>query len=388
VSVAVRGGLALLAALFVASLALRPQLVGVGPLLPDVEADLGISHAVAGLLGTIPVMCMAAFAPAAAPLTAWASLRTAIAACVFGVAGFGLARAAAPGAPAVLLLTVPVGIGLAVAGALLPVAVKARFPDRPAFATGVYTTGLSVGAALASALAVPLSDAFGGWRGALAAFSVATVGLAAGWLVLSRGTWTERSAVRAPRLPVRRPVVWWIVAVFGLQSVIFYGFVSWMPDAFQERGWSAGTAGALAAVFGIAALPAGLLVPWVADRRGTRRLWLTSASTVTVAGMLGLAAAPEGAFAWAIVAGAAIGAVFPLSLTLCLDVAREPADAGAAAALVLLGGYTLSSLAPVGLGALRDAAGSFSPVLWTLFGAAVVLLACCIPLTPERLRPV
>ena len=57
------------------------------------------------------------------------------------------------------------------AGALLPIAVKARFADRPAFGTGVYTTGLSVGAALASALAVPLADAFGGWRGALAAFS-------------------------------------------------------------------------------------------------------------------------------------------------------------------------------------------------------------------------
>jgi MFS transporter, CP family, cyanate transporter len=86
VTVAVRTGVALLAALFVASLALRPQLVGVGPLLPDIEADLGVSHGVAGLLSTIPVLCMGLFAPAAAPLTAWASVRTAIAACVFGVA--------------------------------------------------------------------------------------------------------------------------------------------------------------------------------------------------------------------------------------------------------------------------------------------------------------
>ena len=383
----VGAGLALLVALFVASLALRPQLVGVGPLLPDVEADLGVSHAVAGLLSTIPVMCMAVFAPAAAPLTAWASLRTAIAACVFGVAAFGLARAAAPGAGLVLALTVPLGVGIAVAGALLPIAVKARFADRPAFATGIYTTGLSVGAALASLLAVPLADAFGGWRGALAAFSVVTVALAVGWLALSRGTWTERSEARAPRLPVRRAIVWWIVAVFGLQSAIFYAFVSWMPDAFQERGWSAAAAGALAAVFGLAALPAGLLVPWLADRAGSRRLWLTASSAVTVVGLLGLAALPDAAFAWATIAGAAIGAVFPLSLTLCLDVAHDPADAGAVAALVLLGGYSLSSLSPVGLGALRDATGSFSPVLWTMFGAAVVMLACCLPLTAERLRP-
>lgn len=386
-TVAVRSGVALLAALFVASLALRPQLVGIGPLLPDIEADLGVSHAVAGLLGTIPVLCMGLFAPAAAPLTAWASLRTAIGGCVFGVAAFGIARAAAPDAGLVLALTLPLGVGLALAGALLPVAVKARFADRPAFATGVYTTGLSVGAALASALAVPLAGVFGGWRGALAAFSAATVVLAAGWLVLSRGTWTERSAARAPRLPVRRGIVWGIVAVFGLQSAIFYAFVSWMPDAFQERGWSAATAGSLAAVFGLAALPVGLLVPWLADRAGSRRRWLTAASAATAVGLFGLAALPEAAFAWATIAGAAIGAVFPLSLTLCLDVAHDPADAGAVAALVLLGGYTLSSLSPVGLGALRDATGSFSPVLWTMFGAGVVLLACCLPLTADRLRP-
>jgi MFS transporter, CP family, cyanate transporter len=287
----------------------------------------------------------------------------------------------------VLALTVPVGVGLAVAGALLPVAVKTRFSDRPAFGTGVYTTGLSVGAALGSALAVPLADAFGGWRGALTAFSIVTVGLGAGWLLLSRGTWTVRSATRAPRLPVRRGIVWGIVAVFGLQSAIFYAFVSWMPDAFQERGWSAAAAGALAAVFGLAALPTGLLVPWLADRAGSRRQWLTGASAVTVVGMLGMATVPDAAFAWATIAGAAIGAVFPLSLTLCLDVAHDPADAGAVAALVLFGGYILSSLSPVGLGALRDASGSFAPVLWATFGTAVMLLASCLPLTPDRLRP-
>lgn len=386
-SVAVRSGPALLVALFVASLALRPQLVGTGPLLPEIEADLGVSHAVAGLLGTIPVLCLGVFAPAAAPLMAWASLRTAIAACVFGVAAFGLGRAVAPNAGLLLAVTVPLGVALALAGALLPVAVKARFAGRPAFATGIYTTGLTLGAALASALAVPLADWFGGWRGALAAISLATLALAAGWLILSRGTWTERTSTRAPRLPFGRGVVWGIVAVFGLQSAIFYAFVSWMPDAFQERGWSAATAGALSAVFGMAGLPTGLLVPWLADRAGSRRRWLAGSAAIIAVGLLGLAALPAAAFVWATIAGAAIGAVFPLSLTLCLDVAHDAADAGAVAALVLLGGYIVSSLSPVGLGALRDASGSFSPVLWTMFGAAVLLLACCLPLTGRRLRP-
>ena len=41
---------ALLAALFLGALALRPQLVGVGPLLPEIDDDLDVSHAAGGLL--------------------------------------------------------------------------------------------------------------------------------------------------------------------------------------------------------------------------------------------------------------------------------------------------------------------------------------------------
>ena len=50
-----RGGVALLACLFAVALALRPQIVGLGPLIPEIQADLDVSHAVAGLLSTIPV---------------------------------------------------------------------------------------------------------------------------------------------------------------------------------------------------------------------------------------------------------------------------------------------------------------------------------------------
>ena len=63
-------GAAALAALFLAALTLRPQIVAVGPLIPGIQEDLDTSHAVAGLLGTIPVLCMGLFAPVAAFLAA------------------------------------------------------------------------------------------------------------------------------------------------------------------------------------------------------------------------------------------------------------------------------------------------------------------------------
>jgi CP family cyanate transporter-like MFS transporter len=329
---------------------------------------------------------MGVFAPAAAPLAGRAGLRNVIIASVGAVALFGLARAAAPGAPLVLLLTLPVGVGMAIAGALLPVAVKERFPDRPAFANGVCTSGLNGGAAVASLVAVPAADAFGGWRGALTLFSLAAVVQCVGWMALSRGAWMDRTEESA-RLPVRRPVVWMIVTVFALQSVVYYGLTTWVAAAFQEHGWSAGSAGALVAVFGFSTVPGGLLIPWLADRLGSRRRWLVGLTSTVVLATFGFAAVPDAGFLWAAIAGGAIGAVFPLCLAMCLDVAHEPVAAGAAAALMLLGGYLVAGLAPFGLGAVRDLTGSFSASLWALFGTALLLVAACLPLTATRLRP-
>ena len=349
--------------MFVAALALRPQLVGAGPLLPDIQDDLGVS-----------------------PLAGRAGLRNAMTASIAAIAVFGLARAAVPGAPLLLLLTVPVGVGTGIAGALLPVAVKVRFPDRPAFASGVCTSGINLGGALASLFAVPAADALGDWRGALAVFSAVAVAQCAGWVFLSRRAWTERSEETAP-LPVRRPVVWMIVAVFALQSVVYYGITTWVAAAFQERGWSAAAAGALLAVMGFSTVPGGLLVPWLADRLGSRRRWLLGLSATLSLATFGLAALPGAGVLWAVLAGAAVGATFPLCLAMCLDVGHAPAEAGAAAALVLLVGYLIAALAPFGLGAVRDATGSFSASLWVLFGTALLLVCACLPLSATRLRP-
>ncbi|TAL06244.1 MAG: cyanate transporter, partial [Chloroflexota bacterium] len=90
-----------LAALFLVALALRPQILVVGPLLIDIQRDLGISHGVAGLLGTIPVLCMGLFAPVGAILAASVGSRAAVAACVLTIATAGLLRSVVPGAPLV-----------------------------------------------------------------------------------------------------------------------------------------------------------------------------------------------------------------------------------------------------------------------------------------------
>jgi cyanate permease len=56
------------------------------------------------------------------------------------------------------------------------------------------------------------------------------------------------------------------------------------------------------------------------------------------------------------------------------------------AALMLLGGYVISSLGPLVLGVARDATGGFETSLWLLVVLAAVLVLCCLPLSPARLH--
>jgi CP family cyanate transporter-like MFS transporter len=378
----------LLVALFLAALTLRPQLVGVGPLLPAIQGDLGVSHAVAGLLGTIPVLCMGVFAPPAPYLVARAGSRVAVAAAVLAVGTFGVVRAVAPGAAAVVLLTIPVGIGMGLAGAMLPVAVKERFADRPGFATGVYTAGMTVGSAVAAAFAVPLAHLGDGWRTPLLVFAAVSVGLGLLWLALTRAEPRHvRVEARRPlRLPYRNPLAWRLVAAFFLMSSVFYGLNSWLPDAYVERGWSEGSAGALLAILNTLTIPVGFAVAWIADHRGQRRAWLTAAASLQLVALVGVVTIPSAGWIWAAVLGIAIGPLFPLTMTLPLDATERPAEVASLAGMMLGVGYTLSATAPLLLGVIRDATGGFSAVLWTLVGLAVLLVVVDGTFSPERLR--
>lgn len=380
--------LRLLLALFVVTVGLRPQLIGLGPLLPRIQQDLAASHALVGLLTTIPVLCMGIFAPLGPSIAARFGPRRSLAACVAGIVVFGLLRAAVPGLPGVVIMTVGLGLAMGTAGALMSIVVKERAPGRPALATGAYAAGIVAGSLIAAAIAVPLADALGGWRQATAAFAAGSLVSLVGWLVLlPRDPSVHRDdRVRAPRLPWRSGLAWGLVVVFGLQSLLYYGTISWLPAVYVERGWREADAGSLLALVNLVGLFVGIAVPFAADRIGSRRSQMALAAGAAVAGFVGVGLAPEAAGLWAVLLGVGLGGIFPLCLTLPVDVADDSTHVGAIAALMLLGGYLISGFGPVLLGLVRDATGDFSASIWLLVALGIVLVAACLTLSPHRLR--
>jgi CP family cyanate transporter-like MFS transporter len=377
----------ILAGLFLVALTLRPQIVGIGPLLPEIQDDLDTSHAVVGLLGTIPVLCMGLFAPPAAFLGARVGTRMAIVWSLVLIGVFGIARALSPSAALVVLFTWPVGAGMGLAGALVPVAVKESFPARPAGPTGLYTTGIQMGSALSAAVAVPLAAWYGGWRASLVVFSLVALVLAVAWLALTRHEPPhERPDGRPPRLPWRSRTAWLLVAVFALMASTYYGINAWLPDSYVERDWSTSAAGSLLAVLNLVAIPAAFVVPWLSDRIGGRRAWIAAMAVTFVVGMSGVVLAPAAAYAWVAALGVASGGMFALVLTLPLDLEDEPGRVGALVGMMLGLGYTIGAVSPFVLGAVRDLTGGFTTSLWLIVVFSALLLASVAAL-PGRARP-
>jgi MFS transporter, CP family, cyanate transporter len=364
---------ATLLALFLAALTLRPQIVGVGPLIPSIQDAFGTSHAVVGLLGTIPVLCMGLFAPVAAYLAARIGTRRSMTIGLALIGSFGILRALMPSAWLVVLLTWPVGIGMGLGNALAPISVKEHFEHRPAAGTGVYTTGIQIGSTGAAALAVPLAGWLGGWRGALIAISCVALASLVAWVIL---TWGEAphaaGAGSVPRLPWRSVTAWLLVAVFASMACAYYGLNAWLPDAYAERGWSDGSAGLLLAMMNLTAIPASFVIPYLSDRTGRRTPFLLGLSLCFITGAVTLVAIPGLAYAGALLAGIAQGGLFALVMTLPLDFERTPKRVGALVAMMLGLGYTIGATSPFVLGAVRDATGSFNAVLWM---AAAFLVA-------------
>jgi MFS transporter, CP family, cyanate transporter len=384
---------AVVAALVLVGTALRPQALIVGPLVGQIQVELGMSHGVAGLLGTIPVLCMGLLAPLGPVLAASVGPKLGTAICVALVGVFGVARALLPDAFTVLLATVGIGVGMSLVGPILPMIVRARLPNHPAAGTGAYVVGFTIGGAITAAIAVPLADAFGGWRASFAIVSAAAFISLGAWVwLMPSDEGHRRSAPTLPKLPWRRPSAWLLGAIFGSQSILFYGCVAWLASAYVERGWDAASAGGLIALLAGVGLVSTLAVPIFADRFGSRRSQLAVAALLSVAGMLTIALTPAerpGSFvtlgATALL-GLGIGAFFPLALTLPVDVAGNAEDAASISALMLLVGYALAATSPVLLGIVRDATGGFNGVIWLLVGFAVVMLPLALSLTPARLR--
>lgn len=379
-----------LAAIVLVGLNLRPALAAVGPLLDMIQRATGIGDGAASLLTTIPILLMGLGALSARRL----QRVTGIAGGVWlGVALIGLACASRVGARHAWLLLASAccaGVGIAMVQALLPGFVKAHFATRIGGAMGVYSTSIMGGAVLASVVA-PFAAARWGWLAALAGWALPAAVAALAWPLASRGgnTLAAGSASATHARPSRSPRAWRLALFFGIATGAYTLVLAWLPPYYMRLGWSPTAAGSLLGGVTLAEVVAGLTISATIDRLPDRRPALHAAIASLFVGLLVMLAAPEAlALPAALLMGAGIGALFPLSLIVTVDHAATPADAASLTGFVQGIGYLIAGLFPFAAGIVRQHLADLTPAWVAMACLCVALFALAAGFAPRLARRV
>ncbi|AOJ74258.1 MFS transporter [Burkholderia ubonensis] len=381
-----------LAAIVLVGLNLRPALAAVGPLLDMIQRATGIDDSTASLLTTIPIVLMGAGALGAR------SLQRAVGCAAgvwLGIVLIGLACAARVGAQHAWLLLASAccaGIGIAMVQALLPGFVKANFATRIGGVMGVYSTSIMGGAVLAS-VAAPLAAARWDWPMALAGWALPAAVAALVWPLASRGGDVRGAATGLPHAaqlqPSRSPRAWRLALFFGIATGAYTLVLAWLPPFYMRLGWSPTAAGGLLGGVTLAEVVAGLAVSATIDRMPDRRAALFAAIAALFVGLVLMLASPEGlALPVALLMGAGIGALFPLSLIVTVDHAATPADAASLTGFVQGIGYLIAGLFPFAAGIVRQHLADLTPAWIAMACLCVVLCALASGFAPHVARRV
>ncbi|MFF3533055.1 MFS transporter [Streptomyces sp. NPDC002466] len=346
-----------------------------GPLAPVA----GFGTGAVTLLGLLPPLCMGAFAPVV-PLVRrrLGEERGLFAASVLLLAG---AVVRMLGMPGLLVGTALVGVATAVVNVLIPVFVRSRFaPRRAGVMMGVYALSMGAGSAIVAALMVPVWRAGGhAWEPAIGVAvipaALAALGIAPQLRYGKRDVKSERVRVRVrllggdKGLGGDRGLAWSLIVFFGLQTLLFYTTLAWLPAILVASGVAEGTAGTMQSLFIVGVAVGGFLTPVLAAARTDQRPHLLVVLLVCASGYAGLLAAPAAAPAlWSFVLGAGLGGGQAVSGVLYVKRGRDHDHVAALSTAAQTGGYLLAAAGPVAAAALHTATGGWTVPLLVLTG--------------------
>jgi MFS transporter, CP family, cyanate transporter len=362
-----------LAGILLVAVNLRTAITSLGALLDEVRVGLGLSGTMAGIVTTLPALSFAAFGA----ITPWLTRRFNPASVLVGAMAalaIGEVLRAVTDTPTVFVLLSALALaGIAVANVLLPVLVKAYFPGRAGFVTGIYTMTLIAGTTAAAAASVPIAQVFGSWRIGLGIWAIIAVVAMLPWLRAglrrqAPGTRVVHSRVR----PGRTRLGWAMAIYFGAQSLSGYATMGWLAQIFRDSDYSPTDAGLLLAGVTAVGVPIALLMPTMAGRLRDLRGMVVAMSVAMIASYVGLAIAPHGgAILWVTLLAIGQGA-FPLALAMIGMRARTPEGTVALSAFAQSTGYLIASLGPFLVGVLYEATGGWTLPMSFLIAAAVV----------------
>lgn len=355
----------LLLGLVLVALNLRPALASMAPLLGSVSSSLGLSSAEAGLLTTLPVLCLGLFAPLAPRLARRFGSEQVVLGILLTLAA-GIVLRSLFGQFGLFAGSVLAGASIGVIGVLLPGIVKRDFPKQAGAMTGVYTMALCLGAALAAGSTVPLTHYFDdSWNIGLGFWMIPALLAAVFWWPQTRQKHDVHQVTYRVRGLLRDRLAWQVTLYMGLQSSLAYIVFGWLPSVLIGRGMSPTDAGLMMSGSIMVQLISALTAPWFATRGKDQRIGVVVVMSMTLAGLFGCLFAPiDSLWGWAILLGLGQGGAFSIALTLIVLRSRDSHVASNLSSMAQGIGYTIASIGPFAVGVVHDVTGGWDSIGW------------------------
>ncbi|HFI5640740.1 TPA: CynX/NimT family MFS transporter [Raoultella planticola] len=375
-----RRHLLLIAGILLIASTLRVTFTGAAPLLDAIRADYGLSTAQTGMLTTLPLLAFGLVSPLAAGVGRRLGIeRSLLVALVLICLGIGLRSL-----PSTALLfggTAIIGCGIALGNVLLPGLIKRDFSQHVARMTGAYSITMGGAAALGSAMVVPLALAGFGWHGTLLMLMVFPLLALLVWLPQTRKTATAPltgSGAMHNRGIWRSALAWQVTLFLGINSLVYYVIIGWLPAILQSLGYSEAQAGSLHGLLQLATAAPGLAIPLILHRLKDQRAIAVIVALMCAISACGLWFWPGQAVVWTLIFGFGSGATMILGLTFIGLRANSAHQAAALSGMAQTIGYLLAACGPPLMGKIHDANGDWQipliavaliSVVMALFGA-------------------
>lgn len=368
-------GALLIAGILMIATTLRVTFTGAAPLLDAIRTDYGLTTAQTGLLTTLPLLAFALVSPLAAGIARRIGMERSLFVAMLLIC-VGIAVRSLSSTSLLFLGTAIIGCGIALGNVLLPGLIKRDFSQHVARLTGAYSLTMGAAAALGSALVVPLALSGFGWRGALLLLMVFPLLAFLVWLPQWRNTAhanVTTSRTLHARGIWRSPLAWQVTLFLGINSLIYYVIIGWLPAILISHGYSEAQAGSLHGLLQLATASPGLLIPLVLYRFHDQRSIAALVSFMCAVGAAGFWFMPGQAVLWTLLFGFGSGATMILGLTFIGLRASSAHQAAALSGMAQSVGYLLAACGPPLMGRIHDSQGSWQIPLLAVAALAVVM---------------
>ncbi len=358
---------------------LRLPITIIPPLLHTIEKYLNIPNALMGLITSIPLVAFAIFSPIIVKIAK--KIGNELTVFLFFILLIsGSYLRIIPAIWALFFGTILVGIGIDSGNVLVPAMIKDRLPTKIPMGTALYTMSMlligAIGTALSGIFISKIS--LGSTLAILSALSIIALIF---WIPNLKSNSREKSNKKEEipnyKTVWKQPVGWFITLYFGLQALVYYSLITWLPSILESHGVSTMTASNTLTVLQISGLPCSFIVPLMASKKNGRIFLNTFLIIGYVLGPLTFLmdiTNTSTLMITSILIGFGSGIAFNEAIYYFTNKTTNPYQTAEISGMAQSSGYLLAAIGPVFFGFIKGLLNSWSSVLILMALFSVLLV--------------